>query len=652
MKGLMADTHYEFDDVNTVVVSIPANALRGLQNNPNIVEIYPDSSVEIIEDDEVDTGDSLFNRRGRRLTQSTPYGVKMLDVEWLKKKGEGIEVCVLDTGYTPSHSDLPSDVDWAGTGIDTNNPPADTHGHGTHVAGTIAALDNDRGVVGVSPGARVVVGPYLEQTRTYISNTVDGIRKCRDKGAKVVNMSYAPSALKLCQGGNFFNTWENDRIREFTVNDNMLLVAAAGNHGDCASNASGLSYPASYTDVLSVAAVDSDGRRAGFSAKNNHVNIAAPGVSVESTTNNGGYASRDGTSMASPHVAGVAARVWSIMPWLTAPQLRSFLTTAAQYEYQSFTGAGLVNHGFFTITLQRSGKCLDNWGGTPKLYTCGLGYTDQMFTYDYFNEMIVGSDGKCLRSSGSYNGASVAFSTCNKSDSAQKFTYNDSTKEFINGGYCFENHGSYQFQNNGVVHMWSCHGGTNQKWLLGKDYETRLYQDSAIYTGGKMYRTPGAGRWGSMPTAIKNDRLTQVIIPQGFAIEYYQNTEFGGWQGIFGSQDYGINLSMGGTRNDAVSSFKIRKLPDGKVRLCKHSDCSSQYYDADTVKNYSSMPSAIGNDQLTRVLIPRGYQFQYFQHGNFGGWSGTFGSCNSSTNLYMGGHNDSVSSFKIKILDC
>jgi len=202
-----------------------------------------------------------------------------------------------------------------------------------------------------------------------------------------------------------------------------------------------------------------------------------------------------------------------------------------------------------------------------------------------------------------------------------------------------------------VVHLWGCHGSSNQKWLLGKDYETKLFQDNNMNAGGKMYRTPGAGRWYSMPTAIKNDRLTRTIIPQGFAFQYYEHTSYRGWNNIFGSHDFPINLYMGG-HNDSVSSFKVQKLPDGKVRLCKHSDCSSNYYDCTWVQNYASMPSAIGNDQLTRVLIPRGYQFQYFQHGSFGGWNRTFGSCASDINLSMGGHNDAVSSFKIKILDC
>ena len=109
---------------------------------------------------------------------------------------------------------------------------------------------------------------------------------------------------------------------------------------------------------------------------------------------------------------------------------------------------------------------------------------------------------------------------------------------------------------------------------------------------------------------------------------------------------------MIGYYNDAVSAFKTIKLPDGKVRLCKHSDCSSEYYDCDWVQYYSSMPSTIGNDELTRVLIPRGYQFQYFQYENFDGWSGTSGSCSSNIDLSMGGHNDAASSFIIKILEC
>ena len=640
MKGLAdANTHYEFDDVNTMVISIPANALNGLQNNPNIVEIYPDSKTELTAPVDEEIEDSFFTRRGRRLAQSSPYGIDMLDVNWLKKKGEGIKVCVLDTGYTKTHEDLPSFVDWAGNGLSPANPPVDTDGHGTHVAGTIAALDNDKGVVGVSPGVGVVVGPYLAQTTTYISSTIDGIRKCRDKGAKVVNMSF---------GSCSYSPWQKDQMDGFHNNDDMLLVATAGNHGDGKDrngdtiNPNLLRYPASYPAVVSVASVDSDGVRASHSGKNNDVDIAAPGVRVMSTTNNGSYGSKSGTSMASPHVAGVAARVWSIMPWLTAPQLRLFLKYAAQYEYQAYTGPGLVNTGFYTIMLQRSGKCLDNYGGWVGLYNCGIGYTDQQFTHNYFNNMIVGSNGKCVRLSGSYNGASVTYTTCNVNDGAQKWTY--TSNQFKNaGGYCLNSHSS--------ITMWSCNGGSNQKWLLGKNYETRLFQDSDMYAGGKMYRTPGAGRWGSMPIAVKNDRLTRTIIPQGFVFEYYEHTNFGGWNNHFGLHDFSINLNLGG-HNDSVSSFVVRKLPDGKVKLCKHSDCLSYYFDCTWVKNYSSMPSEIGNDQLTRVLIPCGYQFQYFEDSNFRGWSSTFGSCNNGINLSMGGHNDAVSSFKIKVLNC
>eukprot|EP00957_Ditylum_brightwellii_P028104 2121741-Ditylum_brightwellii.AAC.1 len=532
--------------------------------------IYPDSKVELLdlEEDDKDSDKSPVNHGGRLLTQTVPYGFKMLDVGLLKKKGEGIKVCVLDTGYTRNHPDLPFFVDWVGT-VNPYYPPVDTHGHGTSVAGVIAALDNDYGIVGVADGAGLAIGPYLEQTQVYISDTIDGIQKCKAKGAKVVNMSY---------GSWFYNSWLSQTLNDFFYNNNMLFVSVAGNHGNSFDNDK-LLYPASYSAVLSVAAVDSNGVRSDWSAKNNYVSIAAPGVDLWTTWNNGGYALKSGTSYASAHVAGIAARVWSVMPYLTSLQLLSFLVDAAQYEHQSYTGYGLVNHGFYTITLQLSGKCLDNWDDRVKLWTCGDGYTDQMFTYDYFNNMIVGSDGKCLK--GSYIGAPVEYEFCNKYDNAQKFTYYYSTKQFVNGGgYCLENYELSQFQNNGVIRMRMCHGGPNQKWLLGKDYETRLFQESDIYAGGRMYRTPGAGMWSSMPTAIGDNRLTRAITTRGFAIEYFEDMDYGGWQGIFGSQDFPVNVYFGGLSNDAVSSFKVYQLPDGMIRFCMAipDDCSN-YYD-------------------------------------------------------------------------
>jgi len=168
-----------------------------------------------------------------------------------------------------------------------------------------------------------------------------------------------------------------------------------------------------------------------------------------------------------------------------------------------------------------------------------------------------------------------------------------STKEFKNtGGFRLDNHGAYQFQKNIVAHLYCCRDGSNQKWLLEKDFETKLFQDSNIYMGDKMYHHPGAGRWYTMPTAIKNDRLDRTVIPRGCARQYYEHMSFGGWNNIFRSHDFPINLNMGG-QNNAALSFKVQKLPDGKVRHCKHSDYSNIFYTCTWVKIYPSIPNAL-----------------------------------------------------------
>jgi hypothetical protein len=155
-----------------------------------------------------------------------------------------------------------------------------------------------------------------------------------------------------------------------------------------------------------------------------------------------------------------------------------------------------------------------------------------------------------------------------------------------------------------------------------------------------------------MPDDIGNDQLTLVHIPRGLSFEYFEHGSFGGWHRAFGSPDYGVTLNMGG-HNDAVSSFKVRQIPSGKVTLCKHSHtgCSSgsgDYYAS--VGYWMSMPSAIGNDALSYVIIPAGFKFHYYEHTNLEGWNYSFGSASWTTHLNMGVHNDAVSSFTISVI--
>ena len=174
----------------------------------------------------------------------------------------------------------------------------DGHGHGTHVVGTIGAADNDIGVVGVAPEAEVfVVRAFGDNGRFRASGVVAAARECQKGGAHVINMSL---------GGDNYNFAEEAILKELFNDYGILTIAAAGNQGNSASPT--YEYPASYDIVMGVAAVASNSNRAAFSTYNDKINIAAPGANILSLRNVGsGTAYSSGTSMAAPHVAGLAA---------------------------------------------------------------------------------------------------------------------------------------------------------------------------------------------------------------------------------------------------------------------------------------------------------------------------------------------------------
>ena len=301
-----------------VAATMSKSALNKLRKNPNVESI------------EVDV-------RRKPMAQTTPYGYTMVQAnQFAQSDTTARKVCIIDTGYNLGHPDLPGTNDGV-TGQANNSAVGnwynDGNGHGTHVAGTIAAYDNNEGVVGVYPGVDMHIVKIFNDNGqwTYASDLIDAITQCQDAGSNVVNMSL---------GGGSSSTTERNAMQSFT-DAGMLLVAAAGNDGNSAK-----SYPASYDAVMSVAAVDSNENRASYSQYNDQVEIAAPGSAVQSTYPTNTYASLSGTSMATPHVAGGAALVWSYFPQCSNNQIRSALNATAKDKgsagRDNFYGYGLM----------------------------------------------------------------------------------------------------------------------------------------------------------------------------------------------------------------------------------------------------------------------------------------------------------------------
>jgi Subtilase family len=291
-------------------------------------------------------------RRGQRHlqgTQTTPYGIGLTQVDQLwqatQLTGEGITVCVIDTGLDVTNPDLNSSGYSGASLVSGNSWNTDSSGHGTHVTGIVAASNNDIGVVGAAPGANIyMIDVFSDFGFAYASALVDAAYKCRDAGAKIISMSL---------GGPQYSAQENTLFTELFNYNGILSVAAAGNDGNSAYG-----FPASYDSVLSVGAVDSSKSLATFSTFNDRVDLVAPGVDVYSTLPNGaceicsqtsqstyGYVS--GTSQATPYVSGIAALLWSYNPNLSVNMIYNALINSAEDLGSSgrdnFYGNGLVS---------------------------------------------------------------------------------------------------------------------------------------------------------------------------------------------------------------------------------------------------------------------------------------------------------------------
>lgn len=261
-----------------------------------------------------------------------PDGVKIIGAPEFWKKGragENITIAVIDTGCDIYHPNLKERI--IGVKNFTNEDGAvenivtDYVGHGTHVAGIIAASDIGNGMVGVAPKANLLILKALgKKGGTYISVT-NAINYAIQKGVNIISMSL---------GGKIDDENLHKAIIS-AINKNILVVCAAGNDGDNNEKSIEMNYPAMYNEVISVGSINANKESSRFSASNNEVDLVAPGQGlgdsgILSTAPGGKFAEMQGTSMATPHVAGALALIinWAEDEFgrkLTEPEIYSQL---------------------------------------------------------------------------------------------------------------------------------------------------------------------------------------------------------------------------------------------------------------------------------------------------------------------------------------
>lgn len=321
------------------------NQYEALQKNKNITVTKIDKVTL-----DADVRSSEFETMaGEYPTEQTPWGIKAIynnSSLTATSGGAGINIAVLDTGVNINHYDLTNTVEQCknfttATPI-VNNSCNDANGHGTHVAGTALADggSDGAGIYGVAPSADLWAYKVLgDDGSGYSDDIAAAIRHAADQavstGTKtVINMSLGSSAS---------NSLITSAVN-YAYNKGVLIIAAAGNSGPSQGS---IGYPGALVNAVAVAALENrqqngtyrvaDFSSRGYSStdgdyviQQGDIEISAPGASIYSTWNNGGYNTISGTSMATPHVAGLAAKVWSQNPSWSHTQLRTNLQTRAR----------------------------------------------------------------------------------------------------------------------------------------------------------------------------------------------------------------------------------------------------------------------------------------------------------------------------------
>jgi len=274
-------------------------------------------------------GDSnMFIEMVTSSMETVPWGVGevLQDVDFWDtiSPTESFKICIIGSGYDINHVDLPKAPDVIGRDASSvESWSVDLAGHGTHSAGTIAAIgDNDEGIRGIFPSNKggkfqLVIGKTSmgsSHAKATLSSHIDAIKACVEEGAKVISTP---------MGNECFSERESKYFNKLYKDQGILIFAPAGDNGD-----ESYTYPASLPPVVSVASSNQQRQWSG-SQMNNQVELTAPGANIMSTLPNNKYAPWDGTAMATAHAAGVAGLLWMHFPDCTNSQIRNVLAKTA-----------------------------------------------------------------------------------------------------------------------------------------------------------------------------------------------------------------------------------------------------------------------------------------------------------------------------------
>lgn len=255
----------------------------------------------------------------RDLSTGLPWGIRRIGASeaWSVSTGHQIRIGVIDTGADFSHPDLRSSLSRGVNLLNKMSLPYDDNGHGTHIAGTIAASGGSKGMMGVAPRSLIYpIKAFDHNGSAYVSDIVLGIDWCVQNRMHIINMSFGMKNKSQA----LLNT-----VRK-AYNAGIVVVASSGN--DKKSNIA--DYPARYPYTISVGATGRDGRVAAFSNRGSRVDIYAPGEKIKSCWLGDGYKEMNGTSMATSHVSGAIALLLAQRPGLSPAEIKRRLRRTAR----------------------------------------------------------------------------------------------------------------------------------------------------------------------------------------------------------------------------------------------------------------------------------------------------------------------------------